>query len=106
IDQLSASLIDTPFRAVRNSAGVSNQIIATAKAKDTDSRIRHASAALRHGSELLLDVTVVGGSVESAIARQAEKGLAESAVRGLGEADTEVVTTSVPEVAPAPGLTR
>ncbi len=94
VDQLAETIIDTPSRVWRNSAGVSNQIIATAKAKDTDSRLRHASAALGHGSQLLLDATVVGGAAESALARQAEKSLAESALRGLRQADAELVAES------------
>jgi RHS repeat-associated protein len=98
VEQIAETIIDTPSRVWRNSGGLSNQVIATTKAKSTDSRIRHASAALGHGSQLLLDATVIGGTVENALARQAEKSLAESALRGLAQGNTEVVAESVPAV--------
>ena len=97
-EQLVEGIIDTPSRVWRNSKGTSNQIIATAKAKDTDSRIRHASAALGHASQLLLDATGVGGTVESALARQAERNLAKSALRGLAQADTEAVVEAEAQI--------
>ncbi|HEV8239889.1 MAG TPA: hypothetical protein VGS57_11025 [Thermoanaerobaculia bacterium] len=99
LEGLFNTLVDTPIRMWRTSPVAARETLATFKAKDADSRIRHGAAAWGAWGQLFLDATIVEGLAERLLLRSAEKKALQA---GAAELDAAGGNGGVGTQPPAP----